>query len=470
MKTIRELVAGDLDHNWMFDVYLGLLPIVAMTTLLVVGPRESRIRMVTGGAAAIVVLALATGGPLLAFSALHVPGFGLFRIAYRYKTLLALVFSIGGADACAALLRTKGATLTFVAISVMALATSGLLGSAFANLALASVPLILFGAVLYWRDRAQMTPSNASPSRLSGQRAVPVLLGATALSVCVELIMVGQRKMNILQERPSIEAAKATLRGLEDTTREWRYHVSSIHLPYGGPIPYHVAYLFHAREFSGYGNPIVIARQVELAQRATRTPAILQHFGVRYYAGAERPGHAVPIAQSSVRAVAPEAVAPWVKFYDAATVLSDDDALQLLATRGPRELQTALLASPLPGVPSARIDGSLPGAPVQVEIRNPQLRRNRLSFEIIAPTRGLVIVNEMWYPGWFAYIDDIPTPIVRANYALRAVAMPAGHHRVVMKFQPPWQRTLLVLHGLALVLCLWLMLRNRAASDRQSLR
>lgn len=51
----------------------------------------------------------------------------------------------------------------------------------------------------------------ASPSRISGQRVMRVLLGATALSVCVELIMVGQRKMNILQERPSIEAAKATL-------------------------------------------------------------------------------------------------------------------------------------------------------------------------------------------------------------------------------------------------------------------
>jgi uncharacterized membrane protein YfhO len=47
-----------------------------------------------------------------------------------------------------------------------------------------------------------------------------------------------------------------------------------------------------------------------------------------------------------------------------------------------------------------------------------------------------------------AWVDGAETEILRANYAFRAVAMPAGTHLVKMSFEPALWRWGLVLAGL----------------------
>lgn len=50
--------------------------------------------------------------------------------------------------------------------------------------------------------------------------------------------------------------------------------------------------------------------------------------------------------------------------------------------------------------------------------------------------RGYLVMNQSFYPGWKAWVDGERAEIVRANYAVMAVPVPAGDHRVKLVFWP----------------------------------
>lgn len=48
----------------------------------------------------------------------------------------------------------------------------------------------------------------------------------------------------------------------------------------------------------------------------------------------------------------------------------------------------------------------------------------------------ILFLSDVYYPGWKAFIDEAETKIYRADYAFRAVIVPAGKHQVVFTFAP----------------------------------
>jgi hypothetical protein len=71
---------------------------------------------------------------------------------------------------------------------------------------------------------------------------------------------------------------------------------------------------------------------------------------------------------------------------------------------------------------------------------------------------GLLVFSEVDYPGWRAHVDGRRVDVVRADYLLRAVCVPAGDHRVSLVYDPPLLKwgagvtalTLLIVAGAAL--------------------
>lgn len=62
---------------------------------------------------------------------------------------------------------------------------------------------------------------------------------------------------------------------------------------------------------------------------------------------------------------------------------------------------------------------------------------NRLTYRVSAATPLTGVFSEIWFPwGWKATIDGEAAPLARVNYVLRAMAIPAGEHEIVMTFDP----------------------------------
>lgn len=62
---------------------------------------------------------------------------------------------------------------------------------------------------------------------------------------------------------------------------------------------------------------------------------------------------------------------------------------------------------------------------------------NSLKYQASTSNGGVAVFSEVYFPwGWKAEIDGEDAPIARANYILRAIAIPPGTHQIAMTFAP----------------------------------
>jgi hypothetical protein len=65
-----------------------------------------------------------------------------------------------------------------------------------------------------------------------------------------------------------------------------------------------------------------------------------------------------------------------------------------------------------------------------------QVDPNAVRADVDFPQDGFFVLADVNYPGWEAFLDGEPVPLLQADYAFRAVRVPAGTHMVEFRYAP----------------------------------
>jgi hypothetical protein len=147
-----------------------------------------------------------------------------------------------------------------------------------------------------------------------------------------------------------------------------------------------------------------------------------------------------------------------------------EEALRRIKGEGDREFEprrTALLEV-APAEMPALSGGEL--TPESASARIMLYEPNRLVVETRAAQPTALVLAEIFYPGWEATIDGAPARIHLTNFIMRGVALPAGAHRVEMRYRAPAARNGAIISALTLLLLIGLALRARARAGEAAAR
>lgn len=139
--------------------------------------------------------------------------------------------------------------------------------------------------------------------------------------------------------------------------------------------------------------------------------------------------------------------------YDAAP-LEDGIALGLLPDHRYDPTRTVLLE---PGAPPF-VTAAPPVSPT-VTLRLQLPEEVRLTVQTATP--GYLVIGDLWYPGWKATVNGVEASMLRAYTTLRALALPAGEHEVILRYEPLSFRLGMGLSLLSLLVLLVWILRPR---------
>jgi Bacterial membrane protein YfhO len=61
---------------------------------------------------------------------------------------------------------------------------------------------------------------------------------------------------------------------------------------------------------------------------------------------------------------------------------------------------------------------------------------NEIALDVETSAEGILVLSELYYPGWTATVDGMRADVHRVDYNLRGIVVPAGRHAVVVLFTP----------------------------------
>lgn len=108
----------------------------------------------------------------------------------------------------------------------------------------------------------------------------------------------------------------------------------------------------------------------------------------------------------------------------------------------------------------------LPGAACTSTARLADAREERLEVQVEACAEGYLVVTDAFDSGWEAQLDGRPAELLRADYLVRAVRVPAGAHAVTMEYRPRPFRLGAWVSGLSLLLVVAALLLPARRSAR----
>jgi hypothetical protein len=83
--------------------------------------------------------------------------------------------------------------------------------------------------------------------------------------------------------------------------------------------------------------------------------------------------------------------------------------------------------------PSIALSGKVPDS-VQHRVSINTYEPNHHTYSVETSEPGILCLSEIWYPSWKATIDGNPIDIHRINWSLRGIEVPAGKHKIELRF------------------------------------
>ncbi|MDI6784380.1 MAG: YfhO family protein, partial [bacterium] len=65
-----------------------------------------------------------------------------------------------------------------------------------------------------------------------------------------------------------------------------------------------------------------------------------------------------------------------------------------------------------------------------------QYSPNQVKIRTLTNTASLLVFHDYYTPDWKATVDGKPTNVIKTNYLMRSVVIPAGNHTVVFRYEP----------------------------------
>jgi hypothetical protein len=178
---------------------------------------------------------------------------------------------------------------------------------------------------------------------------------------------------------------------------------------------------------------------------------------------AAKPGIVSPTSLEEMTAVlAPEGEYALIEFTGALprvglyanwqVVTNDQAALSTISSRDFDPLSTVVVSSPVPGAPTANLTNSgtvkfISYAPKHIVLQSE------------SSAQSVLLLNDRYDPYWKVFVDGKPETLLRCNYIMRGVVVPAGTHQVEFRFVPPIRGLYVSVAalGAAVLLCAFLI-------------
>jgi hypothetical protein len=428
-----------------FEIYMGsAIVLLAACAIALRARRDGGAPIVMVAIAATgIVLAAGAATPVLPWLVAHVPGFALLRVANRYKLLAAW-------GLCAAAAYGAGA------LEVVARATKR---RALWCAGAAVVLVVVLVAVVPdpaepkardpWWSLAPIGIAAAlvAVAALAGAARRDLALSALAIVALLDapaFFFVWPAARQYYEPRQTHAADDAIVARLDGARDGFRIYDEFV-------LGERAGARLRLRDFRGYPalDPISLHRYWDTLEFAkTHGGAIVTDFNVRWLLSRPhfRYGYDVLLARPDAEhfiarggdVYEAKHPAPLVAWYGAATIVASSAPGDVLAAvRAVEEPDGARRRAVIERADAALVPRALEGA--APDARDGTLvsyEPDQIVVAIDAPRAGIVVLNEIEFPGWRVEVDGAPAEPLRANFLLRAVAVDAGHHTIEWRFEP----------------------------------
>jgi hypothetical protein len=87
-------------------------------------------------------------------------------------------------------------------------------------------------------------------------------------------------------------------------------------------------------------------------------------------------------------------------------------------------------------VPAIKKKKGSPGSKTKSKAEIVEYQPDEVVIDVKLDRNGFLVLTDNYYPGWKAYVDGKKTKIYKANFALRAIRLSAGEHKVKFIYAP----------------------------------